>query len=419
MKVTVIGAGSTYTPELVEGLVARHSTLPVTELLLHDIDAERLAVLTDLTRRMVAWSGLDIDVRNSTDLNTAVEAAKFVILQLRVGQQPARILDESIPDRFDLIGQETTGAGGFSKALRTVPIVRSIAEVVRRRADSDAWILAFTNPVGIVTRALLDDGHRAIGLCNVAPGLQRLFGELLGVEPTTIELDHAGLNHLTWVRSVRVAGREHIHELLAPPLRETLADRLGLSPQLLEVLGAIPSDYLKYYYHPDRCIAQQRVSPRATEVLDIERRLLRMYADPALAHKPELLARRGGAHYSEAAVALMASLYRDDNTLHYVNIRNSDGIIPELPDDAVVEVPARMTGGRLQPVRIRQLPVDIHALVETVSTYEALTLQAARSGDRTTALRALLAHPLVRDPDRAVPLLAALGEAYPGLLPSH
>ena len=273
-------------------------------------------------------------------------------MQLRIGGQAARLVDETLPNKRGVIGQETTGPGGFAKALRTVPVVLDIADEVRRRALPDAWIVDFTNPVGIVTRALLDEGHRAMGLCNVAIGFQRRLAARFGVDADRVRLGHAGLNHLSWIRSVEVDGVDRLPELLAGPYAQELADEIGVPVQALSVLGAIPSYYLHYFYCTDHELQTQqtRRAPRVARSLDIERELLAMYADPALDHKPALLEQRGGAYYSEAAAALVTSLLTGDGAHHYVDVRN-DGTIAGLPDDAVVEVPCHRRPRRRPPGR--------------------------------------------------------------------
>ncbi|HEY6054588.1 MAG TPA: hypothetical protein VIU86_11690, partial [Gaiellaceae bacterium] len=314
MKVAVIGAGSTYTPELVSGLTA----LDVSELALEDVDAERLEVVGGLARRMLDRRGWQGSLAATGDLDRALDGADFVLLQIRVGGQAARLRDETIPLACGCIGQETTGAGGFAKAMRTVPVVLEIAARARELAADGAWIVDFTNPVGIVTRALLDAGHRAVGLCNVAIGFQRELARRLGVEPARVLVDQVGLNHLTWVRAVVLDGRDVLPELLAEHGDE-LAGHVGLPRQLLDDLGALPSYYLHYFYAHDRVLAEQRDGvPRAAEVAEIERQLLELYRDPALTEKPALLERRGGAFYSEAALGLVRSLVTDDGGVHEV-----------------------------------------------------------------------------------------------------
>ena len=285
----MVGGGSTYTPELVDGIARLRDEIEVDELVLCDPDPTRLDAVAGVSRRIASRHGWRGNLTATADLAEAVDGADFVLLQLRIGGQAARHLDETIPLRCGCVGQETTGAGGFAKALRTVPVVLDIADEVRRRAASDAWIIDFTNPVGIVTRSLLDHGHRAIGLCNVAIGFQLLFASWLGVDATEVRLGHAGLNHLTWIRSVDVGGDDVLPRLIEEH-GEQLADRVGMPLRLLHSLGAIPSYYLRYFYQHDVVVGEQRGQrTRAEEVIDIERQLLEIYRDPSVDTKPELL----------------------------------------------------------------------------------------------------------------------------------
>jgi 6-phospho-beta-glucosidase len=417
VKIAVVGGGSTYTPELIEGFARRRDVLAVDELVLHDIAPDRLDIVGGLARRILTKQGFDGRLSTTTSLNEAADGAAAVLVQLRIGGQRARLVDETLPGRFGLLGQETTGPGGFAKALRTIPTVLAIAEVVAARAQRDAWIIDFTNPVGILTRALLDQGHRALGLCNVAIGFQRRLAERFAVPPSQIRLDHAGLNHLSWIRGVLVDGVDRLPELLGASDVDALAEATELPSGLLRTLGAIPSYYLNYFYCTDRAVAGQAAGPhRAEQVLEIERKLLDMYADPTLDHKPALLEQRGGAYYSEAAAALVTSLLTGDGARHYVDVRNN-GTIAGLPDEAVVEVPADVDGEGAHPVPVAPLPPEMLGLVQAVTAYEILTIDAARSGDRRIAVRALLANPLVRQWDVAVPLLDALLNANRAYLP--
>jgi 6-phospho-beta-glucosidase len=417
MKLAVIGGGSTYTPELIEGFARRRGILAVDELVLQDIAAQRLDVVGGLARRILARQGFDGLLTTTTSLEGAVDGAAAVLIQLRVGGQRARLVDETLPGKFGLLGQETTGPGGFAKALRTIPVALGIADVVARRALPGAWIVDFTNPVGMVTRALLDAGHRALGLCNVAIGFQRRLAAAFGVDAGRVLLDHAGLNHLSWIRGVYVDGVDRLPEVLASGALRELADHLDLPAELLRTLGAIPSYYLHFFYRTDRAVhAQATGRRRAEEVLEIEHTLLEMYADPALDHKPALLERRGGAYYSEAAAALVTSLLTGDGAHHYVDLPNN-GTIAGLPDEAVVEVPAIVDSSGARPVPVAPLAPEMLGLVQAVTAYEVLTIEAARSGDRGVALRALLANPLVRQWDIAVPLLDALLDANRAHLP--
>jgi 6-phospho-beta-glucosidase len=416
LKIAVVGGGSTYTPELVEGFEARRDRMPIDELVLLDTDAPRLAIVGGLAQRMLDardWTGR---LTLTGDRDAAIDGADFVLIQLRVGGQAARLVDETLPPRFGVVGQETTGAGGFAKALRTVPLVLELAEVTAKRAAPGAWIVDFTNPVGIVSQALIDAGHRALGLCNVAINIQRSLAGRFGVAPERVELEHVGLNHLSWERAVRVDGVDRLPGLLATDV-ESLAEHVGLPAELIRSLGAIPSYYLHYYYQTRQVVEEQRAGEtRAQEVIDIERELLEMYQDQGLAEKPALLASRGGAYYSEAAAQLIASLHDGAGDVQVVDVRN-DGAMPDLPDSAVVEIPARIDRDGAHPLPLAPLAPEMRGLVQAAKAYEELAIEAALSGDREVALRALIANPLVADYDVAAPLLEALIDANRAYLP--
>ncbi|MCP9992524.1 6-phospho-beta-glucosidase [Streptomyces albogriseolus] len=394
MKLTVVGGGSTYTPELIDGFARLRDVLPVTELVLTDPATDRLDLIGPLSRRVFARLGHPGRITTTTDLDAAVDGADAVLLQLRVGGQAARLQDETWPLACGCVGQETTGAGGLAKALRTVPVVLDIADRVRR-ANPDAWIIDFTNPVGIVTRALLQEGHKALGLCNVAIGLQRKFAALLEVDPSEVRLDHVGLNHLTWETAVHVDGEDVLPRLLAAHGASIAAD-LRLPLPLLTTLGVIPSYYLRYFYAHDEVVREMRTKPsRAAEVARMEKELLTLYADPALDEKPALLAERGGAYYSEAAVDLAAALLRDAGSRHQVVNTLNNGTLPFLPDDAVVEVPAKITPKGAVPLPVAPVNPLFAGLMANVTAYEDLALEAALHGGRDRVFRALLAHPLI------------------------
>jgi 6-phospho-beta-glucosidase len=385
------------------------------ELVLLDIDAERLSIVGGLARRMLDkldWPGR---LTLTGDRDAAIDGADFVLIQLRVGGQAARLVDETLPPRFGVIGQETTGAGGFAKALRTVPLVLDLAELTARRAAPGAWLVDFTNPVGIVTQALLDEGHRAVGLCNVAINLQRELAAQFGVEPDRVELEHVGLNHLSWERAVLVDGVDRLPGLLdSDP--DALAEHVGLPVEIVRTLRAIPSYYLHYYYETAAVVAEQREGhTRAGDVMEIERKLLELYQDQSLAEKPALLGDRGGAFYSEAAAQLIASLHDGAGDRQVVDVRN-DGALPDLPDAAVVEVPCRVDRDGAHPLPLAPLAPEMRGLVQAAKAYEELAVEAAMSGDRRTAHRALIANPLV-GAEVAGPLLEALLEANRAYLP--
>jgi 6-phospho-beta-glucosidase len=404
VKLTVVGGGSTYTPELIDGFARMRAVLPIEELWLVDTDPERLRLVGGMSERMFRAAGHSGRIVPTNDLVAGVSDADAVLIQLRVGGQAARHGDETFPHECGCIGQETTGPGGFAKALRTVPVVLRVAEEVRRHAKPDAWIIDFTNPVGIVTRALLQEGHRAVGLCNVAIGFQRRFANLLGVDPTAITLGHVGLNHLTWERAAYVTDGQGTHDALPALLSERLpelADEIELPASLITMLGSVPSYYLRYYYAHDEVLREQLGAPTRAEVVqEVERALLELYADPRVDTKPEALAQRGGAFYSEAAVDLIASLRSDRRDTQVVNLRNN-GSLPFLPDDHVIEVPAVVSASGVEALPIDPLPDDLRGLISHVAGYERLALEAAIHGGRKRVVRAMMAHPLVGQYDRA------------------
>jgi len=417
MKLAVIGGGSTYTPEVIDGLVRLRDLLDVDHLSLHDTNEPRLGVVAGLARRMLERADHPLRLETTTRLDDAVEGADAVLIQIRVGGQAARMVDESVPLACGCLGQETTGFGGLAKALRTVPVVLGIADRARELSP-DAWIVDFTNPVGIVTKALLDEGHKAVGLCSAAMVFQRHFAKLLEVEPHRIELDHLGLNHLTWEVGVRLDGEDVLPELLGDRHAERVARATGLPAELVQRLGTVPSYYIHYFYEHDHVVdEQQRGRTRAQVVSDIEQELLHLYADEELAEKPELLKQRGGAGYSEAAVELVASLLGSAGAgRHVINLRN-DGALPFLADDAVVEVPARVGPDGVRPVELPQLGALERGLVSHVSAYEDLALQAALHGGRERVFQALLAHPLVGQAGLADDLTDRMLEANKDFLP--
>ncbi len=437
MKLAVIGGGSTYTPELADGL--GRLAPGVSELVLVDPDEARLAAVGPASARIMRRHGHRGAVRWTTDAEDGLDGAGAVLIQLRVGGQAARNRDETWPLDFCCIGQETTGAGGLAKALRTVPLVLELADLARRRAAPGAWIIDFTNPVGIVTRALLDAGHRAVGLCNVAIGLQRFFARVLDIAPERVSLDHVGLNHLTWERAVLVDGVDQLPTLLSAHLDE-VAGHVRLAPDVLHGTGLVPSYYLRYFYAHDEVVEEQKKAPtRAAEVSAIEDELLRLYADPALDTKPEALTRRGGAFYSEAAVALLASLLRspggptnrvprrapdaealvsgapDTRDVQVVNMRNN-GTLPFLPDEAVIEGPAVIGAAGPEPVPAAAVPPLLRGLNVHVSAYEELAVEAAVRGGRDQVAAALLAHPLIGQFDLAQDMAGRLIAENAGFL---
>jgi 6-phospho-beta-glucosidase len=420
-KVVVVGGGSTYTPELVDGLCDVEERMVVDDLVLLDPSEERRQVVGGLSERILRTRGWRGTFATTADPHAALEGADFVVVQLRVGGQAARHVDETLPVGYGCLGQETTGAGGLAKALRTVPIVLELAEEMAARANPGAWLVDFTNPVGIVTQALLDEGHRAVGLCNVAIWAQRRIGHYLGVDPDAVAVEHVGLNHLTWIRSARVGGDggddrlEDLFERFGPELEL----ESGVPIDLLRLQRALPSYYVHYYYQHDAEVAQQSAPghrSRADVVAELEAALLQEYRDPALVTKPEKLSYRGGAYYSLAAVRLMASLHDGTGDVQVVDMRN-DGAIPGLPDDAVVETTAVVDATGAHPLPQRELSPEMLGLVQHAKAYERLAVKAACSGSRDDVVRALLANPLVGQYPLAADLTDELLGANRALLP--
>jgi 6-phospho-beta-glucosidase len=399
MKLAVIGGGSTYTPELADG-IAR--LLPaVSELMLVDPDTDRLSAVGPVSARIMARYGHPATVRWTTSLDEGADGADGLLLQLRVGGQATRHRDETWPLECGCVGQETTGAGGFAKALRTVPVVLDIAERAVVRAAPGAHIIDFTNPVGIVTRALRTAGYRATGLCNVAIGLQRTAAAFLGVAPEAVQLGHVGLNHLTWERTVTVDGKDVLPDLLASH-GEEIAEDVGAPAGFMRRIGMIPSYYLRYYYAHDEVVTSLRgARTRAEHVAEIEAELLRMYQDPSLDVKPEILSQRGGAFYSEAAVDLLVALTGGGSGVPLVVNTTNNGTLPFLPDDAVIEVPATISPAGATPLPVDQVEPMLRGLISHTYAYEELALDAALHGGRNRVYDALLAHPLVGQYDQA------------------
>ncbi len=420
MKVTVIGGGSTYTPELVSGFIRFHERFPITELALMDVDGERLAVVGGFARRMVAAKGDPFTVTLHTDRRPAVEGAAFVTTQLRVGHMPARREDEYLGRRWGLIGQETTGVGGFAKALRTIPVLMALAEEMRQSAPG-APLVNFTNPSGLVTQALRTYAPdvNSIGLCNIPIGYRMRVAKLFEVEPERVEIDMLGLNHLTWFRGAKVDGEDVWPAVFKHYLDEQEAsDDPAIPPALMQAQGMIPSYYLKYFYRTPHAVSQQEAWPpsRAEQVMAIEEGLLAQYADPALTEPPPELEKRGGAYYSTAAVQLLQAIHNDEGAIHVVNVPNA-GAVPGWPEDWVLELPCRVDAAGAHPLPADPIPEPMAGLIHQVKSYELLAAKAAVSGDREAALLALIANPLGPDADRVPEVLNDLLRTHAAYLP--
>ncbi len=405
MKVAVIGGGSTYTPELLEGFIEREERLALEEVALHDIAPERLGPVAAFCRRMARHRGARFRLTDTLDLAEALTGAAFVVTQIRVGGQEARHRDEVRGLRLGVIGQETTGEGGFAKAVRTIPVMLDIARRIREHAPG-AQVINFTNPSGIVTEALIRFGRvPTVGLCNVPAEMKMETAAALGVPPEAVELDYVGLNHLGWVRRILVNGRDITEEVLG-------AFRGGRGPKnvpevdygadFFEAISMIPSPYLRYYYATDEVLRELQAAPktRAQVVMEIEQGLFEYYRDPTTVEKPALLAQRGGAWYSRVALDVIEGLLSPRPRREVVNTQNR-GAIPEVPDDAVVEVRADLSSFGVVPVATGPLPEEVLGLLRQVKSYERLTVEAAITRSRGKALAALLANPLVRTLEKA------------------
>ena len=398
MRIGIVGAGSTYTPELIEGIGDGRLGAPLDELILMDIDPDRLEVLGSLAKRMLDRAGWTGRLTLTTSRSEAVDGVNACLVQYRIGGSQARIVDESVPLPHGVLGQETVGPGGWAKALRTVPPTLEIAEELGRRSPG-AWLLDFANPVSIVSQALVDAGHRAVGLCNSAIGLQRRAAAHFGVAPERVELESAGLNHGAWYREIKLDGVPKLGELLARH-GDAVAEMTGWPREYLEAERAIPSYYLRYYFSPETVLNEQRKQgTRGTEVARIEAQLLDMYRDPSLSTKPKLLEERGGAFYSSAALDLIAALTGARPARLVVNARNN-GAIPDLPDDVVVEVLSEVSASGAATLPIAPLGGARHELISKIVAFNRATIAAALSGDRRAALDALALNPVV--PSRAV-----------------
>lgn len=472
LKFVVIGGGSSYTPELVDGLIRRRAELPLRELALVDVPAgeEKLTIIGGLTQRMLDRAGLATRVTLSLDRRQVLAGADFVITQFRVGGMSARAMDERIPLAYNVIGQETTGPGGFAKALRTIPVALDVAQDMQELCPA-AWLINFTNPSGIVTEALLRHGGvRAIGLCNVPISIQRGIAARMGVEPERIYTEFVGLNHLSWARKITFDGRDITPKAIEALIedgegeaRQALAKGAVMGhrgvgdgesgqrdlvaaeggggavgpakgmgpvnvpprhwpPELLRSLGMVPSPYLRYYYFHQEMLAEELAAvakgkgTRAEQVMAVERDLFQLYRQSELKEKPKLLEKRGGAWYSAVALSVINSIVNDLGENHIVDVRNGP-TIPDLPPESVIEVNAVIDARGAHPLPVGPLPLSVRGLVQQVKTYEELTVQAAVHGDRQAAYLALLNHPLVPGALTAQGLLDEILEQGKGHLP--
>ncbi|TLG71216.1 6-phospho-beta-glucosidase [Culicoidibacter larvae] len=431
VKIVTIGGGSSYTPELVEGFIKRYDELPIRELWLVDIEEgrEKLEIVGAMAQRMVKAAGIDCTVHLTLDRREALKDADFVTTQFRVGLLQARIKDERIPLSHGMIGQETNGAGGMFKALRTVPVILSIVEDMKELCPN-AWLINFTNPAGMITQAVLTHGNwkKVIGLCNVPIGATKMDAAALGVEEEDLRFQFAGLNHLHWHKIKDTKGNDRTMEVI-----DKLTDVSGVDsgianlkmlrflPEQIKDLGMIPCGYHRYYYMTDVMLADEleeynTIGTRGEQVKKLEDSLFELYKDPNLDYKPEELSKRGGTHYSDAACEVINSIYNNKGTTMVVSTENN-GTIDDLPYDCAVEVSATIDASGAHPVNWGKFPASARGLVQVMKAMEELIIEAGATGDYGKALQAFTMNPLVVSGDGAKALLNEMLVAHEAHLP--
>lgn len=427
MKIAVIGGGSSYTPELMEGIINHKDSLPVTEVVLIDIPEgeEKVSINTAFAKRMAEKAGLPISVRYTLDRREGLKDASFVIAQIRVGGLDAREKDERIPLKYDVIGQETTGPGGFFKALRTIPVMLSICRDMEE-VCKDAWLINFTNPSGIITEAILKNTRvKCIGLCNVSINMRYDAAERLSVSPDELDCRFIGLNHLSVMNHAYYQGKDRILDAVSVENTESVVKNIQKDAEMDAVakeLGCLLSPYMQYFYTEKEALQHEKMEAigltgtRAAQVKEVEKNLFECYKDVNLREKPAALAKRGGARYSMAAICLIDSIYNDTNDVQVVDVFNN-GIIPQLPDDVVIEVNCRIGRNGATPLA-SDVPASVLGLISQVKAYEEYTIEAAITGDRNKALIALLNNPLIHDVRDAKGILNELLEAHRAYLPA-
>lgn len=420
LKIAIIGAGSTYTPELMEGIIKRKDSLPLHELALMDIDDRKLEIVGGLCERMTAAAGLNCQVIKTKDLDEALRGADFVLGQIRVGKLPARVLDEQIPLKYGLIGQETCGIGGFFKAMRTIPVMLDIAKRMEELCP-DAWLINFSNPAGIITEAILNHTNvKMLGLCNVPYNMNKSIRETM--ELPNAELTYVGLNHLSWVTAIEQDGKDYLKTALEMGLNsETMKNipSTGFSKELVQLVGAIPSSYLEYYYFKDKKLKllNDAELSRGEKCMQIEEELLDIYSNAELHSKPELLSSRGGANYSEVAISLVDAIFNDKQEKHVVNLLNN-GALPFMEDSDAIEVTAVIGKDGAKPIAVADFDNQhIIDYMRMVKAYERETVAAAVEGSEAAAMRALMMNPLVGDYQTAHDCFHELKEAHKDYLP--
>lgn len=426
IKIVTIGGGSSYTPELVEGFLKRYDKLPVEELWLVDVPEgeQKMETVAALARRMVEKTGIPLKIHTTLDRREALPGADFVTTQLRVGQLEARIKDERIPLSHGILGQETNGAGGLFKGLRTVPVIIDICRDIQELCP-DAWLINFTNPVGLVLEAVntYTDFRKIIGLCNLPYGMKKAVAEKLGRPMEEVSVTMGGLNHMVFATRVEVDGQDVTEKLLTEWGSQSVMNITGISwnPDFVQALGALPCSYLRYYFMGREYLQEalekyEKHQVRAEQVKAVEDELFELYRDPELCEKPKLLERRGGAFYSNAACDLICSMYNDTGDVQVVNTRNGDAI-DNFEAEEIVEVSCVITKDGPKPVRVGKLPKAVNGILQEIKSFEKTAAGAAVTGDKKQALLALMINPLVRSQEAAQTVLEELLEAHREYLP--
>lgn len=430
IKIATIGGGSSYTPELVEGFIKRYDEFPVSELWLVDIEAgrEKLEIVGNLAKRMIKKAGLPIDVHLTLDRKQALKDADFVTTQFRVGLLDARAKDESIPLKYNVLGQETNGPGGLFKGLRTIPVILDICKDMEKFCP-DAWLINFTNPAGMVTEAVLRHSNikKVIGLCNVPVGMEMGIANLLDVEHSRIRIDFAGLNHMVYGLDVYLDGgsvKDEVIEKLSDPENSSFVkniDGMGWEPEFMEALGLITCPYHMYYYKSGEMLEKAKISAkeegtRAEVVQQLEKELFELYKDENLDIKPPQLEERGGAYYSDAAIRLITSIYNDKRDIQPVNTMNR-GAIASLPHGSAIETSCVITKDGPIPLAFGDLPVAVRGLVQQVKSFERIAAEAAVEGDYKKAVLALTINPLTPSDKVAKEIVEEMMEAHKEHLP--
>lgn len=414
IKFTVVGAGSSYTPELIEELAQRQEQLPIKEIMLYDIDEKKLDIMTGFTERFSHALGMDVKVNKTTDLKRALEGAQFVDTQIRVGGNAARVRDEKIPLSMGLVGQETTGAGGMMKAFRTIPVMLDVARTMEE-VSPDGWLINYTNPTGLITEAITRNTKAKIaGFCSGGIFPKMWAKRAMGIDYKRVQYDYAGLNHMNFSTNITIDGRPVTEEEFLAIAKENH----DVDLELIKLLGAIPSPYLQYYYHTAKRVETLRRAKqtRGEYVMELEREVYAAYADPTNDKKPAALEKRGGGGYSEVAIGFVNAIYNNHDTNMVVNVPNN-GAIDFLPDSAVVEVGCLVNAHAITPLHVAKVPEMARGLIAAVKNYEQLAVEAAVEGNMRKAKLALLAHPLVHDYEVIEELLPKLMEANRQYLP--